>query len=178
MTSDPSCIFCKIVRGEIPANKLHEDEHVLAFHDVRPQAPVHLLVVPKQHVATLYDAGAAHEPDEQEGKHRGGEPQADRDHHFRAAELHEEGQQDRGASGHRPAQQRRHKDHQQQQEPAVKRSSQRPPLPALGPAADELSRSPEPERLRGDKQAEDGEENQTGQPSGHHGCLDANGPQP
>jgi histidine triad (HIT) family protein len=59
--SDPNCIFCRIVRGEIPAKKLHEDEHVLAFHDVRPQAPVHLLIIPKQHVATLYDADASHE---------------------------------------------------------------------------------------------------------------------
>jgi histidine triad (HIT) family protein len=58
--SDPNCIFCKIVRGEIPANKLHEDEHVLAFHDVRPQAPVHFLVIPKAHVPTLYDADMRH----------------------------------------------------------------------------------------------------------------------
>jgi histidine triad (HIT) family protein len=56
MTSDPDCIFCKIVRGEIPANKLHEDEHVLAFHDVRPQAPVHFLLIPKVHVPSLYEA--------------------------------------------------------------------------------------------------------------------------
>jgi histidine triad (HIT) family protein len=55
------CIFCKIVRGEIPAKKVHEDEQVLAFHDMRPQAPVHLLVIPKQHVPTLYDAAAGHE---------------------------------------------------------------------------------------------------------------------
>jgi len=59
--NDPNCIFCKIVRGEIPAKKLHEDEHVLAFHDVRPQAPVHLLIIPRQHVATLYDADSSHE---------------------------------------------------------------------------------------------------------------------
>jgi len=59
--TDPDCIFCKIVRGEIPAKKAHEDEHVLAFHDVRPQAQVHLLLIPKQHVATLYDAGPGHE---------------------------------------------------------------------------------------------------------------------
>jgi len=59
--TDPDCIFCKILRGEIPAKKAHEDEHVLAFHDVRPQAPVHLLVIPKQHVPTLYDAAAGHE---------------------------------------------------------------------------------------------------------------------
>ena len=59
--SDPSCIFCKIVRGEIPAQKAYEDDEVIAFHDIRPQAPVHILVVPKAHVATLYDAQAAHQ---------------------------------------------------------------------------------------------------------------------
>jgi histidine triad (HIT) family protein len=59
--TDPNCIFCKIVRGEIPAKKVHEDELVVAFHDVRPQAAVHLLVIPKAHVATLYDAGGSHE---------------------------------------------------------------------------------------------------------------------
>ena len=59
--SDPNCIFCKIVRGEIPAKKLHEDDDVLAFHDVRPQAPVHFLIIPKRHVPTLYDTGAADE---------------------------------------------------------------------------------------------------------------------
>jgi histidine triad (HIT) family protein len=59
--TDPHCIFCKIARGEIPAAKVHEDEHVLAFHDVRPQAAVHLLVIPRQHVATLYDAGPGDE---------------------------------------------------------------------------------------------------------------------
>ena len=56
------CIFCRIVRGEIPARKVHEDDLVLAFHDVRPQAPVHLLLIPKKHVATLYDAQGADEP--------------------------------------------------------------------------------------------------------------------
>jgi histidine triad (HIT) family protein len=59
MNSDPGCIFCKIVRGEIPAKKIHEDEDVLAFHDVRPQAPVHFLIIPREHVPTLYDAGMA-----------------------------------------------------------------------------------------------------------------------
>jgi histidine triad (HIT) family protein len=55
---DPAaCIFCRIARGEIPANKVYEDEDVVAFHDVRPQAPVHLLVVPREHVPTLYEAG-------------------------------------------------------------------------------------------------------------------------
>ena len=59
--NDPNCIFCKIVRGEIPCKKVHEDDEVLAFHDVRPQAPVHFLLIPKRHVATLYDAGAQDE---------------------------------------------------------------------------------------------------------------------
>ena len=44
---DESNIFAKILRGEIPCNKVHEDEHVLAFHDINPQAPTHILVIPK-----------------------------------------------------------------------------------------------------------------------------------
>jgi len=59
MSSDPSCIFCRIARGEIPSKRVYEDEDVFAFHDIRPQAPVHLLVIPKEHVATLYEAGMA-----------------------------------------------------------------------------------------------------------------------
>lgn len=53
------CIFCRIARGEIPSRKVYEDDDVFAFHDVRPQAPVHVLVVPKEHVASLYEAGMA-----------------------------------------------------------------------------------------------------------------------
>ena len=59
--TDPNCIFCKIARGEIPAKKIYDDAEVMAFHDIRPQAPVHFLVVPKVHVATLYDADASHQ---------------------------------------------------------------------------------------------------------------------
>lgn len=55
MTTDSNCIFCKIVRGEIPSRKVYEDADVLAFHDIQPVAPVHFLLVPKKHVATLYD---------------------------------------------------------------------------------------------------------------------------
>jgi len=55
--NDPNCLFCKIVRGEIPAKKVYEDEDVLAFHDIRPLAPVHFMIVPKEHVASLYEAG-------------------------------------------------------------------------------------------------------------------------
>ena len=51
----PECIFCKIVEGKIPAKKIAETEHALAFADINPTAPVHALVIPKQHVATLND---------------------------------------------------------------------------------------------------------------------------
>lgn len=44
------CIFCKIASGEIPSNKLYEDEQVLAFYDLEPQAPIHFLVIPKEHI--------------------------------------------------------------------------------------------------------------------------------
>ena len=53
--ADPDCIFCKIVAGEIPGARLFEDDEVLAFKDIRPVAPVHGLVIPKRHVATLDD---------------------------------------------------------------------------------------------------------------------------
>ncbi|MBD7975879.1 histidine triad nucleotide-binding protein [Serpens gallinarum] len=49
------CLFCKIITGEIPARILYEDDQVVAFHDVNPQAPVHFLVIPKRHIATLDD---------------------------------------------------------------------------------------------------------------------------
>lgn len=45
------CIFCKIIDGSIPSNKVYEDEKILAFHDLDPQAPVHVLIVPKQHIS-------------------------------------------------------------------------------------------------------------------------------
>ena len=45
------CLFCKIINGEIPANKLYEDETVLAFYDISPAAPVHFLVIPKEHIS-------------------------------------------------------------------------------------------------------------------------------
>jgi len=47
------CIFCKIIAGEIPCNKAYEDELVLAFHDINPQAPVHVLIIPKLHVQQI-----------------------------------------------------------------------------------------------------------------------------
>lgn len=52
-TGAMDCIFCKIVAGEIPAKKLYEDERVFAFADISPQAPVHVLIVPRRHIASL-----------------------------------------------------------------------------------------------------------------------------
>jgi histidine triad (HIT) family protein len=52
------CLFCKIAKKEIPAKIVHEDDQVLAFEDIDPQAPVHLLVVPKKHIPTLNDLAA------------------------------------------------------------------------------------------------------------------------
>ncbi len=47
------CIFCKIIKGEIPSNKVYEDEEILAFHDINPATPIHILVVPKKHIESL-----------------------------------------------------------------------------------------------------------------------------
>ena len=49
------CIFCRIVRGELPSKKVYEDDEVLAFHDIQPLAPVHFMLVPKRHIASLAD---------------------------------------------------------------------------------------------------------------------------
>lgn len=57
-----SCLFCKIVSGEIPASKVYEDDELIAFDDINPQAPMHVLVVPKLHIATVNELGADHEP--------------------------------------------------------------------------------------------------------------------
>ncbi|MBO4380710.1 MAG: histidine triad nucleotide-binding protein [Clostridia bacterium] len=50
---DDNCIFCKIAKGEIPANKAYEDENMVIIHDLNPQAPVHLLLIPKDHYANI-----------------------------------------------------------------------------------------------------------------------------
>lgn len=55
------CIFCKIINREIPAQIVYEDERCLAFHDINPQAPVHILVIPKEHFASLKDSEESHE---------------------------------------------------------------------------------------------------------------------
>ena len=56
------CIFCKIAAGEIPSKKVYEDDEILAFHDIQPVAPVHFLMIPKAHVASLSDCGPEHAP--------------------------------------------------------------------------------------------------------------------
>jgi histidine triad (HIT) family protein len=60
--TDPNCIFCKIVAGQIPSRKVYEDDDLLVFHDIAPWAPVHVLVIPKEHLTTLYDVGDGHLP--------------------------------------------------------------------------------------------------------------------
>lgn len=60
MNADPNCIFCNIVAGRIPANKVHEDDELLVFHDRQPWAPVHVLMIPKAHIASHADLGDEH----------------------------------------------------------------------------------------------------------------------
>ena len=50
---EENCIFCKIVKGEIPSDKVYEDENILAFNDINPAAPIHVLVIPKKHVENI-----------------------------------------------------------------------------------------------------------------------------
>jgi histidine triad (HIT) family protein len=61
MSADPNCIFCKIVAGKVPARKVFEDDGLLAFHDINPWAPVHVLIIPKLHLATLSDTNSEHQ---------------------------------------------------------------------------------------------------------------------
>lgn len=56
------CIFCKIVAGDIPAKKIREDDQLIAFFDIEPKAPTHILVIPKKHIASLADAKADDAP--------------------------------------------------------------------------------------------------------------------
>ena len=62
MSHDPNCIFCKLVDGKIPSRKAYEDDEILVFHDIAPWAPVHLLVIPKRHVPSMVEVGAADAP--------------------------------------------------------------------------------------------------------------------
>ncbi len=53
----PDCLFCKLAAGDIPASIVHRDEHLIAFKDINPQAPLHVLIVPRRHIASLNDLG-------------------------------------------------------------------------------------------------------------------------
>ena len=56
-----SCVFCKIVRGEIPSRKIYEDADIFAFHDIRPLAPVHFMIIPKKHIESLAHCEPGHQ---------------------------------------------------------------------------------------------------------------------
>lgn len=56
-----ACLFCRLAAGEIPARIVYQDEHLVAFHDINPQAPVHVLLIPRTHVATTNDLTADHD---------------------------------------------------------------------------------------------------------------------
>ncbi len=60
MTHDPSCLFCKIVSGQIPSRKVYEDDDLYAFHDIHPWAPVHFLLIPKLHIPSMAQVGPEH----------------------------------------------------------------------------------------------------------------------
>lgn len=53
MSNNQDCVFCKIVKGELPSKKVYEDDKILAFHDIAPNAPVHVLVIPKEHIPSM-----------------------------------------------------------------------------------------------------------------------------
>ena len=61
MNASPDCIFCKIVSGQIPSRKVYEDEDIFAFHDINPWAPVHFLLIPKLHIASMAQVSVEHE---------------------------------------------------------------------------------------------------------------------
>jgi histidine triad (HIT) family protein len=61
MNRDPDCLFCKIIAGEIPSEQVYSDEQVVVFKDINPKAPVHLLMVPREHIKSLNELQAQHE---------------------------------------------------------------------------------------------------------------------
>jgi histidine triad (HIT) family protein len=58
--SQPDCLFCGVAGGQVPATLVHEDDDLVAFRDINPQAPVHILIIPRQHIASLEAAGDEH----------------------------------------------------------------------------------------------------------------------
>ncbi len=61
MNASPDCIFCKIVAGQIPSRKVHEDDELYVFHDINPWAPVHFLMIPKLHIPSMAQVAPEHE---------------------------------------------------------------------------------------------------------------------
>ena len=61
IAADPTCLFCKIIRGEASSRRVYEDEDVFAFHDIHPVAAVHFMIVPKLHIASLADCDSTHQ---------------------------------------------------------------------------------------------------------------------
>jgi histidine triad (HIT) family protein len=62
MTADPNCLFCKIVAGDVPSTRVHEDETIVAFRDINPRAPTHILVIPRDHIASAAELTEADGP--------------------------------------------------------------------------------------------------------------------
>jgi histidine triad (HIT) family protein len=62
MRSDPNCLFCRIVAGEIPSTSAHEDDQVIAIRDIAPRAPTHILILPREHIPSAADLTAADGP--------------------------------------------------------------------------------------------------------------------
>jgi histidine triad (HIT) family protein len=62
MTEKKNCIFCQIIEGKLPSQKVHDSERVMAFRDISPQAPTHVLVVPKAHINDVSSVSATHGP--------------------------------------------------------------------------------------------------------------------
>lgn len=62
MTTDPSCLFCRIVADKLPSTRVHEDDAVIAFRDIAPRAPTHVLVIPREHIASAADLTEANGP--------------------------------------------------------------------------------------------------------------------
>ena len=60
VSSHPDCLFCKIVAGKIPSKLVYQDDEIIAFHDIAPWAPVHFLMIPKQHIPSLANVGPEH----------------------------------------------------------------------------------------------------------------------
>ncbi|MES2089396.1 MAG: histidine triad nucleotide-binding protein [Pseudomonadota bacterium] len=61
MSQDPNCLFCKITSGQIPSQMFYQDDELVAFHDIRPAAPVHFLIVPREHIPMLQDCTEQHQ---------------------------------------------------------------------------------------------------------------------